>query len=110
MLRFSNVLVYTLGYLDNQSSSVRGMQQSQLMTLARETGGDAYFPGSTRELQSVYAHILDELGSRYTLGYESTNTKTDGKFRKVQVRVTAASAKSAKLRTRSGYLAPTRKQ
>jgi Ca-activated chloride channel homolog len=107
MLRFSNVIVYTLGYLDNQSSSVRGMQQSQLLTLARETGGEAYFPASTRELQSVYARILDELGSRYTLGYESTNPKTDGKFRKVQVRVTAPAAKSANLSTRSGYLAPT---
>jgi VWFA-related protein len=109
MLRFANVIVYALGYLDNQSSSTRGMQQSQLTMMARETGGDAFFPGSTRELQSVYARILDELDSRYTLGYESTNTKADGKFRKVQVRLTAAGAPAARLRTRSGYLAPIRR-
>jgi Ca-activated chloride channel family protein len=108
MLRFANVIVYALGYLDNQSSSTRAMQQSQLTLMARETGGTAFFPGSTRELQSVYARILDELDSRYTLGYESTNTSADGKFRKVQVRLTGAGA-SARLRTRSGYIAPIRR-
>jgi Ca-activated chloride channel family protein len=74
--------------------------------MSRETGGEAFFPGSARQLQAIYARILDELGSRYTLGYESTDTQRDGKFRKVQVRVTAPSAKGAKVRTRTGYLAP----
>ena len=68
----------------------------------------AAFPSSTRALQTVYARILDELASRYTLGYESTNTKTDGRFRKVEVKLTSAAMRSAKLRTRSGYLAPIR--
>lgn len=108
-LRFSNVIVYALGYLDNQSSTVRGILQQRLLMLARETGGDAFFPSSSRELQAVYARVLDELGSRYTIGYESTNTKADGKFRKVQVKLTFPEAKSAKVRSRSGYLAPVKK-
>lgn len=105
-LHFSHVILYAVGYLDNQRSSDRVEQESRLTMLARETGGNAYFPGSVRALQTVYARILDELGSRYTLGYESTNTKADGRFRKVQVRLTAPSARSARVRTRSGYLAP----
>jgi Ca-activated chloride channel family protein len=108
-LRYSNVIVYSLGYLDNQSSAQRGMLQSQLTMLARETGGEAFFPSSTRALQTVYARILDELASRYTIGYESTNKKTDGRFRKVEVKLTSAALRSAKLRTRSGYLAPVRR-
>jgi VWFA-related protein len=108
-LRFSNVIVYALGYLDNQSTSVRGIQEQRLIMMARETGGDAFFPASTRALQSVYAHILDELASRYTIGYESTNTKADGRFRKVQVKLTAADAKDTHIRTRSGYLAPVKR-
>jgi Ca-activated chloride channel family protein len=109
MLRYANVIVYALGYVDNQPSSQRAAQQSMLLNMARETGGEAFFPGSARQLQSIYARILDELASRYTVGYESTNTSTDGKFRKVQVRVTAASAKGAKIRTRTGYLAPVKR-
>lgn len=104
MLRYANVIVYTLGYVDNQPSSQRAMQQSMLLNMARETGGEAFFPPSVRHLQAIYARILDELSSRYTIGYESTNRKVDGKFRKVQVRVTAPSAKGAKVRTRTGYL------
>ncbi len=106
MLRFSTVVVYVLGYLDNQTGSVRATQQSRLTMMARETGGDAFFPGSTRQVQAAYARILDELGSRYTLGYESTNTKANGRFRKVQVRLTSADARSARVRTRAGYIAP----
>ena len=106
MLRYANVIVYTLGYVDNQPTSQRAAQQSMLLNMARETGGEAFFPGSVRQLQSIYARILDELASRYTIGYESANKTTDGKFRKVQVRVTAPSAKGAKVRTRTGYLAP----
>jgi Ca-activated chloride channel family protein len=71
--------------------------------LARETGGEAFFPANKRDLQTAYARILDELGSRYTIGYESTNAKTDGHFRKVEVRLTTAQGKIAHVRTRSGY-------
>ena len=108
-LRFSNVIVYTLGYLDNQSTTARGILQQRLLAMSRETGGDAFFPSSVRELQSVYARILDELGSRYTIGYESTNSKADGKFRKVQVKLANPDAKNARIRSRSGYLAPVKR-
>jgi Ca-activated chloride channel family protein len=105
-LRFSNVMLYALGYLDNQLSSVRLTQQTRLAALARETGGDAYFPSSMRELSALYARILDELASRYTIGYVSTNTRADGKFRKVQVKVARPDLRSIRVRTRTGYLAP----
>jgi len=108
-LRFSNVLVYAVGYLDNQSGPQRVVQQSRLTMLTRETGGDAFFPGSKRDLQTAYARILDELGSRYTIGYEPAGPRGDGRFHKIQVHLTAPAARDVKIRTRSGYLAPGRK-
>jgi len=36
----------------------------------------------------------------------STNTKPDGKYRKIQIKLTSPEHKSAKVRTRTGYLAP----
>ena len=99
--------MYALGYLENQTSSVRGtLSRCGWRSLARETGGDAFFPASVRELHGIYARILDELGSRYTLGYVSSNPAADGRFRKVQVRLATPALKSAKVRTRSGYIAP----
>ena len=101
MLRAANVMVYAIGYLENQLSSSRTTGQMYLTNLAREAGGDAFFPSSPKELHKIYARILDEIGSRYTIGYVSTNTKPDGKFRKVQVKLPSPEHKSAKVAARA---------
>jgi VWFA-related protein len=106
LLRLSNVLVYAIGYLENQLSSDRVPQQLLISQIAREGGGEAFFPTSTRELHEVYARILDELVSRYTIGYVSSNLKTDARFRRVEVKLTKPELRGAKVRTRSGYFAP----
>lgn len=103
LLKQDDVLVYSIGYVDRMSRAM--MPQMQLTTLARDTGGEAFFPEDIRELNEFYARILDELGSRYTLGYLSTNPKDDGTWRKIEVKVTKAEAAKAKVRTRPGYFA-----
>ncbi len=104
MLKLSDVLVYSIGYLSRDSRMAQ--PQMQLTQIARDTGGDAFFPQDPRELNEIYAKILDELGSRYTLGYVSSNAKEDGSWRKVEVKVTRPDAVKAKVRTRPGYYAP----
>ena len=106
LLRLGNVMVYAIGYMEHQLSSSRMPQQMRVTQIARETGGDAFFPTSAREIHAFYARILDELASRYTLGYVPPATARDGKFRKVEVKLKAPAHKNAKVRTRSGYLAP----
>jgi Ca-activated chloride channel homolog len=106
LLRLGNVMVYAIGYMEHQSSSSRMGQQMRVTQIARETGGDAFFPTSAREIHAFYAKILDELASRYTLGYVPPAPARDGKFRKVEVKLKPAAHKSAKVRTRSGYLMP----
>jgi Ca-activated chloride channel family protein len=105
LLRLSNVLVYAIGYLENQLSTDRVAQQLRISQIAHEAGGEAFFPTSPRELHEVYARILDELVSRYTIGYVSSNPRTDGRFRRVEVKLTKPDLKGAKVRTRSGYFA-----
>jgi Ca-activated chloride channel homolog len=75
--------------------------QFVLNALARETGGRPFFPTDARELKNVYAVIADELTNQYTLGYESTNVRRDGAFRRVTVRVVDRPEVIA--RTRVGY-------
>jgi VWFA-related protein len=94
-----------VGYLDHQSSSARTAQQMRVSQIAREAGGEAFFPSSAAEIHQVYAKILDELASRYTLGYVSSNPKADGRFRRVEVKLARPDLRGAKVRTRSGYLA-----
>jgi Ca-activated chloride channel family protein len=108
MLRASDVTVYALGYLENQSSSARHDQRMQLQRLSGMTGGQAFFPSSVKELESIYDQIQKELSARYSLGYTSADTRTDGKWREVKVRLKRPDLKGAKIRTRDGYFAPLR--
>lgn len=107
VLRLSNnVIVYAIGYLENQGSSGRLDQQMRLGQLARVTGGDAYFPGSGKQTTGIYERIRKELASRYTLGYVSSNRTFDGRFRKLQVTTALRGGGGLMVRTRPGYYAP----
>ena len=106
MLRGGRVMLYAIGYTAHQAGSSRFIQEGILQIFARETGGTVFFPGSPRDLDRIYRKIRGEVRGRYTLGYISTNQKTDGTFRKVQVRVAGAGRRDTDVRTRTGYLAP----
>ena len=107
LLRLGNVMVYVVGYLQNQAISERMTQQVRLSAIAHETGGEAFFPQSKEELTQAYRRILDELASRYTIGYVPSDPKIDGKFHKIAVKLAMPALKGAKVRTRPGYLAST---
>jgi Ca-activated chloride channel homolog len=106
MLRRSNVMVYSIGYVEQLGSSLRSLGQVRLNDMAHQTGGESFYPLGRDALDKAYERILDEIKSRYTLGYVSTNQAADGKWRKLEVRATGAKAKGAKVRTRPGYFAP----
>ena len=106
LLKASDVTVYSLGYLQHQGSG-RHDQQQILMRFASVTGGQAFFPTSVKELDAMYDRILREIAARYSIGFVSTNTKMDGSWREVKVRlVDKPEFKHARIRTRTGYYAP----
>ena len=89
------------------ATSSKGFKEAEfvLRQLAQETGGRAFFPNQVTELAAIYGQISDELSSQYTVGYTSKNTKRDGAWRRVVVRVNRPSVMT---RTKQGYFAPTR--
>jgi Ca-activated chloride channel family protein len=103
LLKSNDVLVYSIGYLSRMGRM--GAEQMQLTEMARQTGGDAFFPADARQLNAIYAKILDELSSRYTLGYLPANPAEDGKWRKIEVKLTRAGLEKARVRARPGYFA-----
>ncbi len=103
MLRASDVLVYAVGYLEHQSSGARMQQQMQVTKLARDTGGEAFFPGSATALESAYDRILEEINARYTLGYVPSAMPDEG-YHRVEVKLADPDAhRGVKIRTRPGY-------
>ncbi len=81
------------------------MGRALLGDLAEMTGGHSY-RASVEDLEDVCAKIALEIKSQYVIGYESTNSNKDGKYRKVRVRVTPpAGMTKLSVRTREGYYA-----
>ena len=105
LLRASDVTVYPVGFLTGQGTA-RQMQQSQLIEMARLTGGRAVFPGTMKDLEPLYNQIAAEIHAQYTLGYVPTNMVLDGKWRKVEIKLKRPPSERLQLRTREGYFAP----
>jgi Ca-activated chloride channel family protein len=105
LLKASDVTVYAIGYLEHQGSA-RSEQQQVLQRFANATGGQAFFPSRLKDLDKMYEKILRDISSRYSFGYVSSDTRMDGKWRDVKIRVLRPDLKDAKVRTRSGYFAP----
>ena len=76
-----------------------------LRRLAQETGGAAYFPQTANDLPRIYREVADELSTQYLVAYSPTNARSDGRWRRVSVRVTRPECAA---RTRAGYYAPNR--
>ena len=104
LLRASDVTVYAIGAL-GQASVSRTNERLVLQRIAEETGGQAYFPMSVKELDKIYGQIAAEIRAQYTLGYVSSNTSNDGRWRKVAVTITRPGLKDVKIRSRRGYFA-----
>ncbi len=104
---------FRLRYEQYMSSSVNMdflMADNRLRTYAEFTGGEAFFPRFTTEFPSIFNNISVQLRNQYSIAYASTNTKKDGKYRKIRVEVNASipgDTKGSKLKvqTRKGYMA-----
>jgi Ca-activated chloride channel homolog len=108
LVRASDVTVYSVGFLQNQPGGVRADQRQRLSQIAGESGGDAFFPVDMKQIDQAYEKILSQIRAQYSLGYVSTNTRTDGSWRKVEIRVKRPNAKDLKVQSRKGYFAPFR--
>ena len=108
LIRASDVTVYAVGFLEHQRSGDRLQQRLQLSQLAAESGGEAFFPLSMKEIDAAYDKILAQIRAQYTLGFVSSNTARDGAWRKVEIKVRRPDLKDLRVQTRKGYFAPYR--
>ena len=102
--RASDVTVYVVGYLEHQGSGATAQRQ-QLDRFAVMTGGQAFFPVSLKEVDKMYEKIQHEIAARYSIGYTSTDDRTNGAWRRVDIRLKRPDLKNVRLRTRDGYFA-----
>ncbi len=108
LLRASDVTVYAIGFQTEVRTADRMMQRLRLEEIVELTGGRCYFPGSLDDLDEIYARIREEMTSRYSLGYVSSDRTSDGAWRRVTVRLSDSrpDLQDVTIRAREGYFAP----
>ncbi|MBL8235699.1 MAG: VWA domain-containing protein, partial [Bryobacterales bacterium] len=85
------------------ANAAANLQRSQdtLWTLAADTGGKALL--DSNDLSQGILQAQAAMGSYYILGYYTTNSSPDGKFRRIKI--TLANTSNASLDYRQGYFA-----
>lgn len=106
LLRASDATVYAVGFIENQPSNVRSQQRLRLVQIAAETGGEAFFPTSMKQIDGAYEKIVAQIRAQYTLGYLSSSASKDGRWRKVEIKVRRPDLKDLRVQARKGYFAP----
>ena len=108
LIRASSVTIYAVGFLEHQRGGDRNQQRLQLSQMAAESGGEAFFPFSMKQIDDAYDKILAQIRAQYSLGYLSSNQAQDGSWRKVEIKVRRPDLKNLRVQTRKGYFAPYR--
>jgi VWFA-related protein len=100
-------------------SSLNALQaRNAMQTIAKYSGGQAYFPRFEQDIPEIYKQIADQLRTQYSLGFVPTNPTKDGRFHKLKVelvdpqgealKIVDQRGKKVKYRvvSRDGYYAP----
>jgi len=96
------------GWISGAVSTELLMADNRLRSFAEFTGGASFFPRFVTEYPSIFANISLLLRNQYSLAYVSSNTKKDGRFRKIKVDVKVdinndGKPDELKVTTRKGY-------
>jgi len=104
LIRASDVTVYSVGFLEHSRGRIE--ERAHLMQIAEATGGQAFFPTTMKDIDASYDKVVAQIRAQYSVAYTSTNTRQDGAWRKVEIRVTRPDLKGSKILARRGYFAP----
>jgi VWFA-related protein len=96
-IRNSESIVFPI-YLDTEEENVKryhvpraayAQARDQLGMIATTCGTTLYRAAKLKDLDSVYAQVVRDLSTVYSIGYRPTNKSLDGKWRAVQVQLTS---------------------
>jgi Ca-activated chloride channel homolog len=103
MARHSGAIIYAIGIFDEQDGD---QNPDVLKRFAKETGGEAFLPESSKEMALICERIAHDIRNQYTLAYVPTIQTQDGGYRVIDVKVSSPRHGRLSARTRAGYFVP----
>ncbi len=92
--------IYSGSAMYSQISSLQDSRET-LATLAADTGGRTFY--DLNDFAPAFQQVQQDNSSYYLLGYSPSNTRSDGRFRRIRVEVDRP---GVKVEARPGYFAP----
>jgi VWFA-related protein len=84
------------------TTNARNASRDTLSTLAQDTGGKMF--ADINNFSTIFKEVQDDTTGYYLLSFYSTNTKRDGRYRGVTVKL--VNVAGAHVKARQGYYAP----
>lgn len=113
LLQESDVIVYSIGLIDSYSDTLAGFGKSLMKEMTDISAGKFFFLADEKEMNYALGEIIEELRCHYTIGFKPPDASPDGKWHKLQVKLTEIKDDSAsdkpdrkrlKVRACQGYL------
>ncbi len=87
------------------SKNLYQLADAEMQNLAKTSGGRVFPVADLTEARAAFQSVAREIGTKYSLGYYSSNERRDGTRRKIRVELKGVPA-GAQIRAREGYTAP----
>jgi Ca-activated chloride channel family protein len=102
-----DVEIFVIGIVNPSGELAPGQSgRATIEDLAQISDGEAFFPESVDQLEDICNKIGLELRNQYLLGYRSTNTAKDGRWRKVRLKINPPKGiSSLSVHAKNGYYA-----
>jgi Ca-activated chloride channel family protein len=88
------------------SKKLYEIADEEMNALSKSSGGRVFPVGDLNEARTAFKSVAAEIGTKYSLGYYSSNEKRDGTYRKITVQLKGLPPGAA-VRAREGYKEPT---
>lgn len=99
----ASIYAVDMSSIDGRGAGANRQSAALLRSFAEKTGGRFIETPGGPALRDAFANIAEELGHQYTLSYRPLNRARDGKWRKLEVKV---SRNDLIVRSRKAYRAP----
>jgi VWFA-related protein len=101
--------IYCIGLLFGGDLNHKDLKHSKevLTQLSDETGGQAYFPKSLREVDGIAQQVAQDIRSQYMIEYHSTKPMSVPGYRTIHVEASEKGYRGLRVRTRAGYFPKT---
>ena len=87
------------------SKRLYALADSEMGNMAKNSGGRVFPVADLSEARTAFQSVAREIGTKYSLGYYSTNERRDGTYRRIKIELKGV-APGAQIRAREGYTAP----